>query len=235
MLLSDVFDQLAVAEFSQHALGNPNGAGIRESDFATLTSHVNMGLAELHQRFPIKLAEVIVQQYEEIQRYELHSKFAVSNTGSTEPIKYIVDSDAFPFTDNIFNIEQVFNEIGEEVRLDDDHDELSVFRPSYNILQIPYAEDENQISVIYRAGHARLPIVDVDPTQLEVDIPPTHLLALLYFVSSRYFAPFPSLNGTSLSAEYFAKYTMACTELDKRGFSLSTSTTNLKARTNGWV
>ena len=247
MLLSDLFDQLTYGELSSINYGGVDNEGIVAADFKRVIPHINLGLTELYKRFPLLLQEVIVRQYDQIQTYILHSDFAVTNTESTEPIKYIHDSIYQPFTDNILQIDRIFNEIGEELFNNESDPYLiyssqkqtsnrywSVSTPAFNTIQVPYPEKENAMSVIYKAGHERIPTSGIDPTKVEVKIPPNLEEALLLYIAARAYTGMGGEN-VQVGMAYTQRFEQSVMKIKELGLSNQDVTVNQRLEVNGWV
>ncbi len=233
MKLADILEQLAYGELSRLAYAKTGT--IVEADWPKVIPHINLGLTELHKRFPLQLEEVAVQQYEQISMYKLHSDFAVTNTGSTEPVKYIVDTSFYPFKDNVLKILSVHNEIGEELYLNDSNNDWSIQTPSYDTIQVPDPEAANELAVIYQANHAKILIAGLDPATEEINLSGAYLEALLQYVAARAFASVPSLEGISDSNNYMGKFERSCLKITEMNLISDDNTSNLKLEQRGWV
>ena len=233
MLISEVFDQLIYGDLNNLAI-TEDGC-IDPSNYPLIINAINLGLTELHKRFPLKLKEVYVQQHIHISTYTLHSKYALSNTTSTEPIKYIIDSDSDPFVDDILMIESVYNEEGEEYYLNDDNAVYSLYTPSWNTLQIPDPQDENAISIVYRANHRRIDPNALDLDDIEIDIPHSLLSPLLLYVAYRIYDSRDKLNGTNNSNNILNKFEAALIQAEMSGLITQENPTNFILENSGWV
>jgi len=247
MKLSDLFDQLSYGELSQLEMGGADNIGISYEDYHRIVPHINLGLLELHKRFPIRIQEVIVQQYDHIQTYTLHSRFATSNTESTESPKYIMDSAIYPFADNILKIEKVFNEDGQEYHLNETDPYIirtennytskrawSVHTPAYNKIQIPYPMAENTLLVEYRAAHDKILIPELDPEEVNIDIPAALLEALLFYIAARVFTSMGGDNS-QVGMVYMQKFEASCKLAETYNLFNEDNVTNQKLEANGWV
>lgn len=246
MLLSDLFEQLSAGEMSQLSKGGPHTHGVQPENYYKVIPHINLALIEIYKRFPLKLSEVIIQQYDHIQTYYLRSKYAETNVASTEPVKYIIDSVFQPYEDDLLRIDKVINEDGQELYLnqeDSSHpDSLtywSVHTPSFDSVQVPYPEKENQMSVIYRACHPKISVGTcddpIDPSLIEVNVPNALLEGLLLYVGGRV-----NLNrGTEISlAEgqtFMTKFEHSIKTVETLNLTNSVDTENRKLKNNGWV
>ena len=236
MYLSEIFDQLTYGELVHLEMGGAENSGVNSDYYPSLVANINLALTALHTRFYLKTKEVIVQQYEQIQTYTLHSRYAESNTESLEPIKYIKDSIYQPFIDDVLKIEQVFDEGGVEVKLNDENDYFSVFTPSFNTIQIPYNHPDNSIAVVYRANHEKLVITnDFHPSKIEVDIAWSYLEPLLFYVAHRYFVVNGLQGSGQDSVNFLNKYNASCNKLDQNGLINKSSATNNRLELAGWI
>lgn len=242
MLLSDLFEQLTIGEMSQLSMGGPNTHGVQPHDYHKIIPHINLGLIEIYKRFDLKLSEVVIQQYDQIQTYYLRSKYAVTNTTSTEPVKYIEDSVYQPFEDDVLRIEKVINEDGQELYLNQEDSAWSesktywtVHTPMFDAVQVPYPESANQMIVTYRASHAKIPVTLKDPSTIEVHVPNALLEGLLFYIGGRV-----NVNrGTELSlAEgqtFMAKFEQSIQKVSELNLVNTIDTENRKLDMNGWV
>lgn len=234
MKLQDIFDQLVYGELSQIAIGS--SGGISDEDTPKLISHINLGLLELHKRFDLRREEVHIQQYDHIQTYTLDIKYASTNTSSTEPIKYIMDSTFEPYTGNALKIERVFNEEGYEFVLNDDSDYTSLHTPNHLSVMVPLPEPTASLLIEYRASLPKIPLTGVDPTTYEVDLPITYLEALLYYVAGRVFTPLTDLSiGSNDGATYMAKFEQSCLKLTEMALVNKSNNLDNKLMRNDWV
>ena len=236
MRLAEIFRQLTHGELATLAIGGLDGSGVLEQNHENLVAHVNLGLTELHKRFPLKTNQVMVQSYDAIQKYYLHSDYAETNENSNQPIKYIKDSIYEPFVDDVLKIESVYDEDGKELFMNDRNEYWSVHTPSYNCLQIPYPEKENAYSVLYRADHRKIIAKDLDPETEEVDLPYSHLSALLLFIASRKFSTNPTLKPQSADGNaYYSKFEAACAKLEELNIMNKSEESNIRLEINQWV
>jgi len=235
MYLSEIFDQLTQGELSSLFLGKTDETGIQISDYPKIVPHINLAVTELHKRFSLRVDEVSIQQYDQIQKYYLQSKFAQTNTDSSEPIKYIVDSQYAPFNGNVLRIEKVIDELGRELFINESDEYWSVHTPSFDCVQVPYPEKENQMLVTYRADvESKILIPGLDPKRAWVAIP-THLLeALLYYVASRVFSAV-NTDGMNEGNTYLAKFEKSVLKAQELGLDVEDNTNNVKLDDNGWV
>lgn len=215
-------------------MGGVDSGGIQTSDYPRIVSHINLALTALYSRFPVKSEEVVIRLQDHIQVYYLDRRFAVTNTESTEPIKYLDDSKYMPFNDNVLGIDEVYNEMGETLFLNDEGQYWSIHTPSHNSIQIPYPEKENALIVKYRAGPVKLVAKGLDPETQHVDLPNALLEPLLYFVASRAFSNLNS-DQNAEGNNYATKYEASCRKIEELGLIIKDSHINVRLDEAGWI
>ena len=236
MKLSDFLDGLTTGELSQVYIGGKESYGIIAEDYPAITRFINSGLTALYTRFPLKLKEVSIQNYPHIHTYYLRKEFAVSNTESNQPIKYIVDSKYAPFIGDVLKIDQVFSEEGFERRLNDESAPYSVFTPEFDALVIPFNEDTNMTSVIYRANHEKIPTEEsIDPDKISITLPPYLEAALHSYVVSRVFKSIGGESNLNEAMLHENQYELVCSRVETSSLLNADQFTNMKLENNGWV
>ena len=249
MLLSEVFEQLTYGELSQLAIGGAEAGAIQEKNYSAIIASINLGLTALYKRFPLKEDTFQVQLQANKLTYPLAKAYALSNTASTEPVKYILDTES-PFIGNIHKVERVYADTGYELKLNDHDDEYSLFTPSVNVIKVPAAIvaknfdlpellKTDKLSVVFRANHPIIPTGDdvPDPTEYELELPYSHLEPLLLFVASRLHNPLGMNPNTPVHTgnNYAAKYEAACQLLEKFNLRVDQGSQPDRLTQNGWV
>jgi len=235
MLLSDLFMYLAYGELSQMAIGTNNRGGIDESDYPTLISHINLGLTNLHSRLPLKQSQVIITQQSDRVLYPLTSIYAITSP-SVGNDRFILDSAAEPFVDNVLKIEEIYTESNVSLPLNDSAKDNSLFTPSFNTLQVPTPESNKLLAVLYRANHTQLPAKrGVDISAIELDIPAVLIEPLLTFVVGRVAAAGNNQTSIQEAAAYQQKYEVQIQQIIQSGALSVDRPSNLRMRSNGWV
>lgn len=248
MLLSDILEQLTAGELSQVAMGGYDSSiGMDECNYPRVIPHINLGLAELYKRFPINLEELTIIQQEDQKTYILDPKYAATNTESTEPIKYILDTPDNPFTRQPLRIESIFNEEGEETRYTEDDKATQeylqsdrekywmAFTPKYNTIYLPYPEAGKLVFVSYRSSPEKIETLELNPYTTEVDIPVALLEALLLFVAARVYSNLNSDNAVTEGNNYMQKFEMSCKEVSQSNLLNTYNNINNKLDVNQWV
>jgi len=236
MKLIDIFKDLTYGELQGLHIGNlipdeqENEPDPRQ--YEQIISYLNLGLTELYKRFFLLSKEIYIQEYSQIATYLLHSDFALTNVDSVEDPKYIVDTDADPFVDNILKIEEVYDEEGVKLPINDVNEELSVYTPTYRSVQIPYPDDANTFSVQYRASCP--PVIytfSMDAELIDVPCPNSLREALLYFIGSR------AHRGGNIekSQAYWQMFKTSCADVKKEGLEVQVEPSNWRFDGRGWV
>jgi hypothetical protein len=235
MLLSDIFEYLTYGELSQLSIGIGDDGAVASTDYPKLVSYINMGLIELYKRFPVNEKQLVVQQADAVTRYHLTYPYALYNTGSAiaEVDRYIMDTAEAPFLGDVLRIEQVFNELGEELPLNNSEDDTSLFAPTVTDLQIPQPNAANSTIVLYRASPKKITIPNLDPFTEDVLLPEALLEALLFYVGAR--AQGSILSGSDADNSFRTKYENSCAWVERQGLLQSENNSNIKPEREGWV
>jgi len=238
MTLLDILKDLTYGELSGLAIGNliPDEFDNQPDphQYEQVVSHINLGLKEIYKRFFLRSREIDIQQHEEITTYKLHSTYAQSNTGSPILIaeRYILDTAELPFQDDILKVEEVYDEEGTKLPMNDTSEEYSVYTPAYNLVQIPFPNDENIFSVQYRACHPKIPItLSTDPDTIEVELPNSLHIALLQYVGYRAHLR----TNQEKSADFWNQFKRTCDEVDQYGLEVQGEPGDWRFDQHGWV
>jgi hypothetical protein len=247
MKLQDVFDQLTAGEFSQLSIAGEAAGVINDKNYKTVLAHVNLGLTTLYRRFNLKEGRLTLALQPGQAQYQLSSAFAAANRRSREVLRYIEDTAAAPFQDDIHKVERVLTEFGSDMPVNDAADEYSCMTPSLTMLVMPdkvVNQDSNtpfwlrinKATVVYRANHPiiAVPFGTFDPARAVLELPYSHLEALLYFVASRVNNPIGMSNEFHAGNNYAAKFEAACQALENAGIQVDRGTHNTRASLKGF-
>ena len=156
MLISDVIYDAKYGELQQLA--------VKDNENAIL-SFINLGLLELYKRFNIRTEEAIIYLDEATTLYQL--------TPTNPKVDMISDCD-------LIYIQEVYEEDGNKVGLNNEEDPDSILTPSYDTVQVPNTSNNTYLSVIYSATPTR--ITDTSDT---LKLPPALYEALLHYIGYR--------------------------------------------------
>lgn len=248
MKLKEVFDQLTYGELSQLAIGGRDAGAIAPQNYNRLVAHVNLGLTALYKRFQLKEGNITVELQANRLVYPLHSKYAVSSRTSRETVRYIKDSAAAPFKDDLLKIKRVVGTSGVEFPLNDLGDPFTMLTSTPTTLTVPQAiavptaelEDQLRTATLKIAYQANHPMIitddgDLDLELVEIELPYTHLEPLLLFVASRVHTPAGLTNETNMGNTYYQKYELSCQEIETKNLTVDQGSQEDRASRNGWV
>jgi len=240
MTLKDIFKDLSYGELQGLAIGNlipdDNESEPDPKSYKQIMSHINRALTKLYSRFLLSSKETYIEQSEAIAEYILDARYAQSNINSPIDIadRYIADSSAYPFEDDVLKIEQCYDELGNILFLNDPTEALSLFTPSFRSIQMPYPNDFNVVAVQYRASHPKLLYTpDEDAEDILVAVPESLYEALLYYVAYRA-SPQP-IGGVDGAQTFLQLYEQACQAVEKQGLYIQAETANWRFDAKGWV
>jgi hypothetical protein len=236
MKLQEIFDHLISGELSLiEYSGFEGNTSIQTEDYFRIIPHINIALVAIYKRLPVKVNSVTLDLQSNLSLYKLDAKYAQSNISSTEPIKYISDSTMYPFIGDVLKVERVENEVGVELPLNNRDNALSVFTPTYNVIEHPYPITGNTIHVTYRASHPKIDINSSNLPDLELELPDMLLEPLLMYIGSRLSV---GLSGDTVNGEkerYLAKFEAACVSIERNSLLHRENFDNVKLEMNGWV
>ena len=221
MKLSEIVKQLGVGELSQVAMGRGENADadIPPEQYSKIIAHLNLGLTTLHRRFVLRTDTQII---------------------TLVPGQYL-----YPMTKgNVLKIEGVAKPEGDKFSLNDNANMYSMSTPSMKELEVPKAIVDkvqglpekyltDQLVVEYRANHPL--ILDTATADDEVDLPYSHLQALLYFIASRVHNPIGMINEFNMGNNYASKFEQECQRLEIEGLAIDQGGQQDRASRNGWV
>lgn len=248
MLLSEIFEQLSTGELNLMSMGNSGDGSIDDANYDRLLNHINLGLAALHTRFPIRTGELTLQLIAGKTLYPISRKYAATNTVSEEVNKYILDTEDALFLDDLMKVEKVYTSDNVLLPLNDAADEYSILTPSMSTIKVPLSIVNQEadtpeeyltgtLLVSYRAAHPKLPkgAGMYRASTVEIDLPYQFLEALLYFVASRVNNPMGMTNEFHAGNSYSAKYEMACAALERDNIRVDQVSQPNRIQRNGWV
>lgn len=248
MQLSQIFEMLTTGELAQVFVGGATQGEITEANYRTMGNHVMLGLTSLYKRFNLKQGRINLQLQEDQTTYPLHSRYAVQGKRSLEPVRWIQDTSDEVFMDDILKILSVTGDAGVEFPLNDYTDCYSVMTPTMETVRVPldvvnYTTGTPEIwktanlLITYQANHPAIvpPLGFFDPQLTVVELPQSHVQALLYYVASRVNNPIGMGQEFNAGNTWFVKYENECVRLGADGDQIDNTVWNDRARRNGWV
>lgn len=217
MTLQDVFDQLSFGELRTVFLGDiTDGEPLDEDRRAALISHVSMGLTVLDTRFMLK--------------EKVHNLHILEGT-----VNYRLD------LPDLLRIEAVRDLENNEYLLNEPGNPESLHTPNYRTLTVPPTATEQlkspSLLVYYKAMHPKLKghVQYLPPSNVELDLPPTHLYALTLFIASRVMNPIGMDQEFHAGNNYAAKFEAECQRLEMSGHQVDKLETTDRFTVGGWV
>lgn len=249
MKLSYIFELLSQGELSQVAIGgNDSCHGIQEKNYRTMGNNVFLALTALYKRFNLKFGTVTVQLQEGMYTYPLLQKYAVNDKTSKEPVRFILDSPEDKFKGDILKVWGVQTAHGNGLVMNDYMNGLAIETPSLNVIRVPmtivdglhdlpdyYKTD--RLRITYVANHAQFVPKEgyFDPLMTEIELPDSHLQALLYYIASRVSNPIGMGAEFNAGNNWAARYEAECQMLEARGNMVDRSGQIDVIRRGGWA
>ena len=235
--LQEIFDNLTHGELSHLSIGGAGTGFIADKDVTKMVSVVNGALTAVHKRFYLRPGKAFIQQQAGVELYYLRSEYALSNSDSLEPIKYIIDSTAKPFEDDLFKIEKISRADGTKCELNDSSVDYPIYISGFDIIEMtPYATPE-LMQISYRANHPKVTCaVGTKPADIKLHIPRFILDALSLNIAARLYSPLSAGEGqTSASNAFRYQYELECTRLEAKNLDLDEKNEDNRFSNNGWI
>ena len=181
MKLSKIYETLAASEVFTYELADDDG-DILPRHRRRITTLINSGLSDLHQRFSIKEGVLDLKVTEDKQHYILSDDVLEVLRMTTPEGKVYnlnsVTSSLSPTTGPYGNVSNTSN--------------ISICHASYNELFFSHVPCAGTYRIVYKgdATHISLDGIDtVDPKTIEIPLPLTYLNALCYYVAAKVYNP----------------------------------------------
>lgn len=239
MTLEDIYEYLATGELAHVIMGSKldnDKLEVPKQHYARLRNAIQLGLTDLHKRFLLREEQLVVDISQGPGTYWLTRKYAQSNTKSTEPVKYLVDSEQ-PFQENLLRIARVKDPEGNDIPMNllDSEYTIRVLRND----QILVGKDitTTTLTIHYHADHPILNkfLADSSPMSVSVDLPTALLHPLTLFVASRVMNPIGLSEQFHEGNNYFSKYLAAVNDISQQGLDIRQTSENSRLEDNGWA
>lgn len=182
MKLSKIYETLAASEVFTYELADEDG-DILPRHRRRITTLINSGLSDLHQRFSIKEGVVDLKVTEDKQHYIL-SDDVLEVLRMTTP------------EGKVYNLNSVTSSLtpttGPYGNVSPHSSNPSLCHASYNELFFSHVPCAGVYHIVYKkdATHISLDNIDTaDPKTIEVPLPLTYLNALCYYVAAKVYNP----------------------------------------------
>jgi hypothetical protein len=234
--LNDFLEELVLTELEGTAFYDENEIYSSEpTRLNQLIYYINNSLTYLHTQLPLLYKQCLIQLYEPVTEYPLTDEYRVTNTSSTQPYKFILDSETNNFYPHIIQILNVITAAGIKLPINDYNQYESVFTLSYNTLQIPQfgLEKDSILAVIYKAAH--VPLTTSDIGNQTIDIPYWLLEVLKLHIGAKVLMGRNGANIAEANAKY-QMYLLKFKELRDSGvIPTEYQDTNLKIEMKGFI
>ena len=181
MKLSKIYETLAASEVFTYEMADEDGDTLPRYR-RRITTLINSGLSDLHQRFSIKEGVLDLKVTEDKQHYILSDDVLEVLRMTTPEGKVYnlnsVTSSLSPTTGPYGNVSNTSN--------------ISICHASYNELFFSHVPCAGTYRIVYKgdATHISLDGIDTaDPKTIEIPLPLTYLNALCYYVAAKVYNP----------------------------------------------
>ena len=236
--LKNIFNDLAMGVLDNTVMVDPAIFSLHEKYYPKVISYLNLALTALHRRFYLRAGQIVVQQHPDLTKYPLRIKYAASNTASTEPIKFIIDTPENPFLGDLLKVEQVFSEIGEEYIINDTSQAYPIYTPQFDVLSmLPSEVNPQAVFVVYRADYPKIILTPTfNAATYEVDVP-GFILDALYSRVAAYAYRTMNADDTEVSPSrsYMYQYELECKRIEEEGLVMNDNNIHNMFEANGWV
>lgn len=242
--MQEVIDLLTDCELGNLVYVDADTKKINQDTLPKLIRSINNGVLDLHKRFMLKEGSITIDLDPAIHRYYLRAMYQLDN-GKPKAglVQYIRAGDDKLSPQAILKVERVLDHNGVELEINEIGSHYGVMTPAVDILQVP-----DKVLVECKVPYLELkfrmapkkPVVCLDDMEewccLDVDIPYTHLQALIWYVASRSHTSIGfAENTTNESNNYSNKYEMECANLDSQNYRVDQQGQNDRLVRGGWV
>jgi hypothetical protein len=210
MIVSEAIDLLQESELKQ--------LKVKDNKVAIL-GYINMGILELYKRFVLWQAEAVLTMTTDKYLYSLDG---------TDP------DVAMDLSDHYFlQVDEVWDEDGDGLSINDESDPLGVATPKFNQIEIPpigWTLDA-QLSMVYRAAPKFLA-----HEKEEVPLPPQFFEALFHYVGFRGHAGVKDVDpNRNNSNPHYKRFERSCDRIKMEGLYTEDSLNSSKFENRGFV
>lgn len=238
MQLSDAFEKLSFGPLSDLSIGGNGSGTIPEAKQPQVINRINGALLALYTRFPLQLRTIRIETSSLLHLYPLRRQFA-ETSDSLEPIKFIKDSTAQPFLEDVAKVIGIANHDNKAMGLNNSNDPESWHLIAYDTLSFDYPKDLAQFFVHYRARHALIDLKEANPENTEIRIPPELESAFMHHVAGNIFSGMGMEGSLAKSQGHLSAYENECSFLDDQNtfdqWSMPSGLTYDTFRAKGWV
>lgn len=236
--LKEIFDDLAYGEFAQMAIGKSLDGTITTDKYPKVVSFINQALLDLYSRFVLKKKECVIYQREGVEKYYVRSAY-MGDPMAGDPAIYIDNTTDDPPAGDIIKFIEAFDELGEEIFIDDGRYPDDLFLVEPDVFKITPSDPPKVMTVVYQASYPKIIIGDTfDPATYELYIPQYIRTALLAKVASLLFTGKNSRvteGEQNLSTTFHYRYEGECLKITNLSLVPGVSEDDSRFADKGWV
>lgn len=224
MLLTEVFDQLAVSELNNLCVVDQTTKQIDPEMYGRVSVAINAGLTALHTRFLLRTGKITVVLQGGESVYKLHPSRMAGKDGVLSNTKYI--RPAPDFIGTLLKIQEVKSNCGTILSMNTGTDWFNVTETSLDTIEVPTQlydrHGVRELHITYRQDHKQIPVHcdGLDPECYGLTLPRSHLWALCLFVAARMHLPVGLQDATYSGNSFMALYNTECTRLESQSLQI---------------
>lgn len=231
MNVAELFRRLSYGELSNISLGSEGIGEIECEKTNQIIHYTNEALLRLHSRFMLRESFLALRMHMHITNYNLSSRFASSNPApQVGDTLYILDTVQKPFQDDLIKVMGVYDRFNVLYPLNDSGKLSSVFTPQPKVLQIPFPQDLQTVSVTYQAKH---PLIAYENLEAEINVPDVLEGALTAYIAHLVYSFMNGQENMIKASDHLNRFETICNEVqlnDLVGTSISTTHSKLDDR-----
>lgn len=224
MLLTEVFDQLAVSELNNLCVVDQTTKQIDPEMYGRVSVAINAALTALHTRFLLRTGKITVVLQPGQSEYKLHPSRMVGKDGVISNTKYI--RPAPDFIGTLLKIQEVKDNCDRILAMNNGTTFYNVNETALDVLDVPTqlydCHQVRELHVTYRQDHKQIPVHcdGLDPECYGLTLPRSHLWALCLFVAARMHLPVGLQDATYSGNSFMALYNTECTRLESQSLQI---------------
>lgn len=236
MQVSQLLKDLSYGPLSNLSISN-NGDGTLKADrLPAILSYINDGMLRLYSRFNLSEKELIIQLVEGKTDYLLDSRFSQSRHDEFPGNPAYIIDEFDPFEDDLIQVLQVQRAGGTVLALNDEGNDLSLYTPRVNVLQVPRATAGVPLFITYQAAPKKLVLADMTNEAATLDIPLVLEAALQSFIAHKVLSHMNGQEHSAKASEHLLAYEGTCKDVEDKDLVNSTQAhTNIKFHNRGFV
>lgn len=188
-----------------------------KDDKIAVLGYINLGILEIYKRFVMWQAEALITLATDVTTYKLDGT-DVNVTMDLSDHELLVIDEAYDYD-------------GEEMNINEEHDQLAIATPQYNVIEVPLVSvtPPATISIIYRASPKFLTHEKAD-----IPLPPQFYEALFHYCGFRGHGSIKG-NVKDQNNVHYMRFDAACERIKTEGLYTEDSLESTKFDDRGFV